>query len=131
MNQYYYSPEANGFYQRDVHTDMPSDVVEITDDEYLILMGAASTGREIKAGKHGRPVIVEPVLDHIAIAEAQKQALLIAINQKTQAWQTQLMLGMITEEDKLTLTQWMRYSQKVQLVDCSTAPDIAWPEQPE
>nr|WP_080728216.1 tail fiber assembly protein [Morganella morganii] len=46
-------------------------------------------------------------------------------------WQTQLILGIITDEDKASLTEWMLYVQKVQAVDTSAAPDIIWPEKPE
>lgn len=64
-------------------------------------------------------------------AEAEKQLLTTEANQKTQLWQTQLMLGIITGEDKASLTEWMLYVQKVQAVDTSAAPDIIWPEKPE
>ncbi|MEM8158299.1 tail fiber assembly protein [Morganella morganii] len=66
----------------------------------------------------------------IVEAEAKKQALIDEVNQKTQLWQTQLMLGIITEEDKASLKEWMLYAQKVQAVDTSTAPDIHWPVKP-
>ncbi|HFK5463615.1 TPA: tail fiber assembly protein [Morganella morganii] len=64
-------------------------------------------------------------------AEQLKQALIAEAGDKTQLWQTQLMLGIITDEDKASLTAWMLYVQKVQAVDTSTAPDIIWPEKPE
>lgn len=66
----------------------------------------------------------------IAEAEAKKQALIDEVNQKTQLWQTQLMLGIITEEDKASLKEWMLYAQKVQAVDVSSAPDIDWAVKP-
>lgn len=66
----------------------------------------------------------------IAEAEAKKQALIDEVNQKTQLWQTQLALGIITEEDKASLKEWMLYAQKVQAVDVSSAPDIDWPVKP-
>ncbi|MDW7786526.1 tail fiber assembly protein [Morganella morganii] len=50
---------------------------------------------------------------------------------KTELWRTQLALGIITDEDKASLTEWILYVQKVQAVDTSTAPDIIWPEKPE
>ncbi|WP_350646375.1 tail fiber assembly protein [Morganella morganii] len=50
--------------------------------------------------------------------------------QKTQLWQTQLMLGIITDGDKATLKEWMLYVQKVQATDVSAAPDIDWPQKP-
>ena len=79
-------------------------------------------------------ILLKPQLTHeqlIEQAEAKKQFLITEANQKTQIWQTQLVLGIITDEDKASLTEWMRYVQKVQAVDTSTAPDITWPEKPE
>ncbi|MCJ7926316.1 MAG: tail fiber assembly protein [Pantoea vagans] len=49
----------------------------------------------------------------------------------TQAWQTQLLLGIITDADKALLTSWMKYIQAVQAADITNAPDISWPEKPE
>lgn len=63
-------------------------------------------------------------------AEQQKQVLITEASQKTQVWQTQLTLGIITDEDREKLTEWMIYVQKVQAADVSTAPDIIWPVKP-
>ncbi|EMD0830927.1 tail fiber assembly protein [Morganella morganii] len=67
----------------------------------------------------------------IAEAETKKQALIAEANQKTQMWQTQLMLDIITDEDKASLKEWMLYVQKVQAVDTSDVPDIDWPISPQ
>lgn len=67
----------------------------------------------------------------ISDAEAGKAALISEANSVTQAWQTQLMLGIITDGDKASLTKWMQYIQAVQAVDVSSAPDIGWPVKPE
>ncbi|MEN4591849.1 tail fiber assembly protein [Pantoea agglomerans] len=68
-----------------------------------------------------------------AIKEArERQTLLIAeANSITQAWQTQLRLEMITESDKTSLMEWMKYVQAVQAVRTDDAPDVIWPEKPE
>lgn len=68
-----------------------------------------------------------------AIKEArERQAELIAeANRITQAWQTQLRLEMITESDKASLMNWMKYVQAVQAVRTDDAPDVKWPEKPE
>ncbi|EOT0574015.1 tail fiber assembly protein [Morganella morganii] len=66
----------------------------------------------------------------IAAAEAQKQALIAEASQKTQLWQTQLMLGIITEEDKVSLKEWMLYVQQVQAVDPSLGAGVVWPTPP-
>lgn len=64
-------------------------------------------------------------------AETKKASLIAAANETTQAWQAQLMLGIITDADKAALTEWMKYIQKVQSTATASAPDIIWPQQPE
>lgn len=66
----------------------------------------------------------------IAAAEVQKQALIAETSQKTQLWQTQLMLDIITEEDKASLKEWMLYVQEVQAVDPSLGAGVVWPTPP-
>lgn len=62
----------------------------------------------------------------------QKKAELLAKAQLTiNLWQTELQLGIISDEDKVRLITWMNYIKAVQLVDTSTAPDITWPRKPE
>lgn len=67
----------------------------------------------------------------VSDAEAEKASLIAGANSVTQAWQTQLLLGIITDGDKASLTKWMQYIQAVQAVDVSAAPDISWPAHPD
>jgi hypothetical protein len=67
----------------------------------------------------------------VAEAEKQKTTLISSANSTTQAWQTQLLLGIISDDDKSRLTGWMKYIQAVQAIDTSNAPDISWPDKPE
>jgi len=74
-----------------------------------------------------------PVMTQVELvseAEKQKTQTLQSINDISQMWQTQLALGIITDDDKATLTLWMKYAQEVDAVDTSTAPDIVWPTEP-
>lgn len=64
-------------------------------------------------------------------AASEKSARVSEANGITQAWQTQLLLGIITDADKALLTSWMKYIQAVQTADITNAPDISWPEKPE
>lgn len=64
-------------------------------------------------------------------AASEKAARVSEANSITQAWQTQLLLGIITDADKAMLTAWMKYVQAVQAADVSGAPDISWPEKPQ
>lgn len=66
----------------------------------------------------------------IVAARAEKNARVTEAGNATQSWQTQLALGIITDEDKASLVAWMKYLQALQAVDLSIAPDISWPEKP-
>ncbi|MDM9616728.1 tail fiber assembly protein [Kosakonia cowanii] len=67
----------------------------------------------------------------IAQAEQTKTRLLNNAKNTISLWQTELQLGIISDDDKAQLIAWMRYIQALQKVDTKTAPDIAWPEQPQ
>lgn len=67
----------------------------------------------------------------IAQAEQTKARLLNDAKNSISLWQTELQLGIISEDDKMQLTVWMRYIQALQKVDTATAPDLTWPEQPQ
>jgi len=62
---------------------------------------------------------------------SKKSALISEANSITQAWQTQLLLGIIKDEDKVSLTAWMKYIQAVQTVDILAIPEIMWPQKPQ
>ncbi|QGG10952.1 tail fiber assembly protein [Enterobacter cancerogenus] len=64
-------------------------------------------------------------------AEQKKSALLSAAQSTISLWQTELQLGIINDDDKASLIEWMKYIQALNAVDTSTAPDIEWPVKPE
>lgn len=66
----------------------------------------------------------------VKAADKQKAALLVEAQETISFWQTELQLGIISDEDKASLIVWMQYIKTVQAVDTSKAPDIAWPGQP-
>ncbi|MGB8498428.1 MAG: tail fiber assembly protein [Pantoea agglomerans] len=61
----------------------------------------------------------------------EKSSLINEANGITQAWQTQLLLGIITDSDKALLTAWMRYLQTIQNIDITESKSIIWPIKPE
>ncbi|MGU5018006.1 tail fiber assembly protein, partial [Escherichia coli] len=67
----------------------------------------------------------------VEAAEQQKAALLLEAQAAIGIWQTELQLGIISDEDKASLIAWMNYIKAVQAVDTSKAPDITWPDKPE
>ncbi|HGX0514941.1 tail fiber assembly protein [Citrobacter freundii] len=64
-------------------------------------------------------------------AEQQKSALLVEVQSTISLWQTELQLGIISDDDKASLISWMKYIQALNAVDTTTAPDVEWPVKPE
>lgn len=82
----------------------------------------------------GKKWITDTDAQHAAdvkAADKQKNALLVEAQETISLWQTELQLGIISDEDKASLIAWMQYIKTVQAVDTSNAPDITWPTQPE
>ncbi|MGP6138173.1 tail fiber assembly protein [Enterobacter chuandaensis] len=67
----------------------------------------------------------------VKAAEQQKTMLLAEAQATISLWQTELQLGVISDEDKASLIAWVNYIKAVQAVDTSKAPDITWPDKPE
>lgn len=67
----------------------------------------------------------------VEAAEQQKAALLAEAQTTISLWQTELQLGIISDEDKASLIAWMNYIKAVQAVDTSKASKITWPVKPE
>ncbi|MBV4412891.1 tail fiber assembly protein [Enterobacteriaceae bacterium YMB-R22] len=64
-------------------------------------------------------------------AEQERAALLAEAQSTISLWQTELQLGIISDDNKASLIAWITYIQALQAVDISTAPDIDWPVKPE
>ncbi|QJT82040.1 tail fiber assembly protein [Kosakonia sp. MUSA4] len=67
----------------------------------------------------------------IAEAEQNKTQRLKTAKESISVWQTELQLGIISDDDKASLVKWLEYIKRVQAVDTANAPDISWPEQPQ
>lgn len=75
----FFAKSTGGFYDAAIHGDnIPTDAVEITNEEHAALLDAQSNGKVIQADKNGNPVAVDPPpptqeeLELIAAAEAKK-----------------------------------------------------------
>lgn len=83
---------------------------------------------------HGGEWVTDTEAQHAAdveAAEQQKAALLLEAQATIGLWQTELQLGIISDEDKACLIDWMNYIKAVQAVEVSKAPMIMWPDKPE
>lgn len=66
----------------------------------------------------------------VEAAEQQKSVQLLFAKEKIILWQTELQLGIISDEDKEKLMSWVNYIKAVQAVDTQKAHNIIWPEKP-
>ncbi|MBI6548913.1 tail fiber assembly protein [Xenorhabdus lircayensis] len=64
-------------------------------------------------------------------AESQKQRLMNVAREKIDIYQDVVGFDMATEAEKTALADWRKYRILLYRVDCSIAPRIRWPEQPE
>ncbi|EBZ6049872.1 phage tail protein [Salmonella enterica subsp. enterica serovar Texas] len=81
-------------------------------------------------------VLAVPV-DYQAKAETTRQKLLTDANSTIADWRTELALGEISDDDKVSLTQWMAYIRKLKslvltgISDEATFNKIQWPVLPQ
>lgn len=67
----YYSATTGGFYDPAIHgQNIPADAVEITDDEYVNLLTAQSSGRRIGSDESGMPILIDPAPRFATVADA-------------------------------------------------------------
>ncbi len=139
-NTYLFSATENAFYPYELRESYeaagtwPEKGINVDESVFFEFTQNVPDGKMRGSDKKGNPVWVDvPPMTHeqyVAIAESQKQALIAEASEKTELWRTQLMLGIITDEDKASLKEWMLYVQKVQALDVSTDADIIWPVKP-
>lgn len=56
-----YSKTTGGFYDQEIHgSNIPADSVEITQEQYVILMNGQSKGKIVTADSNGYPVLKNP-----------------------------------------------------------------------
>lgn len=67
----------------------------------------------------------------IAEAEKQKTRLMDEASKSIAPLQDAIDLGIATDKEKASLSEWKKYRVMLNRVDTSTAPDIEWPEAPD
>ena len=67
----FYSKSIGGFYSPDIHTTMPYDVVEITNEQYHQLLTSQSQGMVIVGDANGYPIAVTPTVTPEQIKQAR------------------------------------------------------------
>ncbi|HDT2167859.1 TPA: tail fiber assembly protein [Escherichia coli] len=107
-------------------------------DASVAELASLPEGADINGGWYYRDGEVLPVpVDYSQQAEKQRQRLLTEAGDIISDWKTELELGIISDEDRASLTQWMAYIKSLKALDLSQVSDetsfnsINWPERPD
>jgi hypothetical protein len=57
-----FSKTTGGFYVEDLHKDIPSDVIQITEEYWKELHAAQANGQSITASANGYPIVTGNVM---------------------------------------------------------------------
>lgn len=123
-----YSASEKGFFNNtDYGNSLPRDVVEITVGLWEELLEGMSNGKVIVFEK-GMPALSDPIVDYVAIAEDKKTRLINSALQSINVIQLKLQAGReLSEYEKTKLDETLDYIEKIESIDTSSAPNIAWP----
>jgi hypothetical protein len=137
---YLYSAKTNMFYPVEMQEEYeqsgewPLEGKEVDEEGFNEFTSQAPSGKMRIAGADGLPAwgdLPAPTQEQlIQQAENQKTALLNEASNVTADWRVELSLGIISDDDKASLTAWMQYVKAVKAVDTSKAPNITWPSKP-
>lgn len=144
MINMFYSAKNNGFYCADLRANYdasangwPDDAIAVSAADYENLLQGQSAGRIITADSDGQPVLTDPVIDWQDRAEQQRKNHIATANEITSDWRTELQLEVITDDDRINLTNWMAYIRALKTLDLSAVDSEAsfytvdWPSEPE
>ncbi|WP_353613012.1 tail fiber assembly protein [Mangrovibacter phragmitis] len=120
---------------------LPDDVIEVDDNVRDTYNAQAPVGKKLDVGSDGMPVWTDlpapTASELIAQAKIKQTSLLTAAKNTISVWQSELLLGIISDADKATLTAWISYIKELQALDFSSITDEAsyvvfvWPDAPE
>lgn len=137
MEMYYFSASENGFMPGDkdyVYVNAgtwPSDAIEVSAEVFYEYTQPALDGKVLGSDKKGLPAWVKAPAytkaELVSMAEQKKLTLLTDAKEKISLWQTELQLGVISDDDKRELEKWVLYIKSLINLDVSSAPDIEWP----
>ncbi|CDL31973.1 tail fiber assembly protein [Enterobacter hormaechei] len=134
----YFSGSANGFFDTNINDVIPEDAVEIDSKSYQMLMeGQQKDGCIIRADENGFPVLANPVIDYLEKAISLRDSKLDEAKREISLWQSELLLGIISDNDRELLQKWILYIRQLQGMTFAENMDednfgtIIWPEPPE
>jgi len=71
----FFSKSTNGFYNSEINTPIPSDAVEITDEQHTGLLEGQANGKQVASDADGNPVLIDQIVGNITpLTPAEKLA---------------------------------------------------------
>lgn len=143
MDKVYFSASTPGFILADWKEDgtytkdtWPQDAVLLTDEEMQLFWKQTAPAGKTIGSTNGRPVWVDfPPPTHeelIRYAESERQRLLAHADAVMLDWRTELMLGEISDANRVKLLASLAYKNEVKSIDVTTAPEhVNWPVPPK
>lgn len=108
----------------------PGDAVELEQSTALEFMGEAPQDKIMRAGPDGLPAWANTPPPSPAQlseqAEQRKTSLLDMAQDNISIWQTKLLLGRISDDEKAQLNAWLDYIDSLNLIDVTDAESIDW-----
>lgn len=133
----FFTSNPIALYNTEITSTVPDFAVEISDEDYEMLIAGQENGKIISADSNGMPVLLEPPpptqQELIADADAQKQYLIDQANghMNSKQWPGKAAIGRLKADELAQYNLWLDYLDALESVDTSSAPDINWPDPPD
>ncbi|AVV37364.1 tail fiber assembly protein [Pantoea vagans] len=134
MNKVYYDAQSAGFYLEGINSQIPSTAIEISTEDYKVLLSEQEKGMEITPNENGYPTLTAPPAltqqQEVLIAYSNRLSLMGKASDVIAPLQDAVDLGDSTPYEDALLKNWKQYRVALNRLDLSTAPDIQWPKIP-
>lgn len=123
----FYSPSTGGFYDPDIHEDMPRDVVSITRARHQELLARQAMGEVIAPDADGQPITVPP-----QISKAEKLAQLRTRRDRLlrESDHTQLPDAPISSEERAAWAAYRQALRDLPELYAANPTSVVWPTPP-
>lgn len=133
---YFFNPSTSGFYRDDIHQNIPSDAVAVTDEEHAAAFIGQSEGKKLVV-MAGKVVAVEPpppsAEEIAANVRQQRDERLADVTWRVTRYTTQAAAGSATTDSAEAYQAVLTYMQALRDVteQVGFPTEIVWPSLPE
>ena len=110
----YFNPDDMAFYSSELYSNIPSQAVPLSDEQYIALLNGQSQGKQIIADKTGNPVLIDlqPSAAHVLNLDTLTWEI-SAEKQTAQLAETQTrLIGNIDEHAAKIYSTWTRFESE-------------------